>query len=121
MQIKDERVLNGIAWAAADNMYSNTIGAFQTSYSYTPGNYIVHWIGNAYNLHEKYKCHAFNTSVIITEGELVFPDKFMTPMRNASYWYYNPDEAIPVMVNLKQVVIPYIELIQDNNTKNELP
>ena len=25
------------------------------------------------------------------------------------------------MVKLKQVVMPYIELIQDNNTKNELP
>ena len=25
------------------------------------------------------------------------------------------------MVKLKQVVMPYIELIQDNNTKNKLP
>ena len=45
----------------------------------------------------------------------------MTPMRKTSYWYQNPDEEIPVLVKLKQVVITYIELIQYNNTKNKLP
>ena len=28
-----------------------------------------------------YTCHAFDPPVIIPEGELVFPDKFITPMR----------------------------------------
>ena len=45
----------------------------------------------------------------------------MMPMRKTSYWYHNTDEAISVMVKLKQVVISYIELIQENNTKNNLP
>ena len=45
----------------------------------------------------------------------------MTPMRKTFYWYQYPDEAIPCMVKLKQVVMPYIELIQDNNTTNNLP
>ena len=49
------------------------------------------------------------------------PDKFMTPMRKTSYWYHDPDESIPVMVKLKQVVMPYNELIQDNNITNKLP
>ena len=44
----------------------------------------------------------------------------MTPMRKTSYWYHEPDEAIPVMVKLKQFVMTYIELIQDNNTKKKL-
>ena len=45
----------------------------------------------------------------------------MTPMRKTSYWYHDPDESIPVMLKLKQVVMPYIELIQDNITTNKLP
>ena len=45
----------------------------------------------------------------------------MTPMRKTSYWYHEPDEAIPLMVNLKQVVMPYIEFIQYNNTTNKFP
>ena len=45
----------------------------------------------------------------------------MTPMRSNSYWYHNPDEPIPVMVKLKQVVMPYIELIQENNKPNKFP
>ena len=45
----------------------------------------------------------------------------MTTMRKTSYLYHEPDEAIPGMVKLKQVVIPYIELIQEKNTTNELP
>ena len=45
----------------------------------------------------------------------------MKPMRKTSYWYFNTDEAIPVMVKLKKVVMPYIELIQDKNTTNKLP
>ena len=42
-------------------------------------------------------------------------------MRKHSYWYHDQDEAIPVMVKLKQVVMTLIELIQYNNTKNKLP
>ena len=42
-------------------------------------------------------------------------------MRKTSYWYHEPYEAISVAVKLKQVGIPYIELIQDNNTTNNLP
>ena len=45
----------------------------------------------------------------------------MTPMRKKSYWYYETYESIPVMVKLKQVVMPYIELIQEKNTTNNLP
>ena len=41
-------------------------------------------------------------------------------MRKTSYWYHKPDEAIPVMDKLKQVVVLYIELIQYNNTTNNL-
>ena len=44
----------------------------------------------------------------------------MTPMIKTSHWYHKPNEAIPVMVKLKQVVMPLIELIQDNNTTNKL-
>ena len=42
-------------------------------------------------------------------------------MRKTSYWYQKPHKAIPVMVKLKQVVVPYIELSQNNNTTNNLP
>ena len=45
----------------------------------------------------------------------------MTPMRKTSYWYHDPDEEIPVMVKFKQVVMPFIELIQYKNTTNKLP
>ena len=45
----------------------------------------------------------------------------MTPTRKNSYWYHNPDEAIPVMAKLKKVVMTYIELIQDKITTNKLP
>ena len=45
----------------------------------------------------------------------------MKPMRKTSYWYYNPDEAIPIIVKLKQFLMPYIEFIHDKNTKNILP
>ena len=45
----------------------------------------------------------------------------MKPMRKTSYWYHDPDEAIPVMLTLKQVVMPYIEFIHDNNTTNKFP
>ena len=68
--------------------------------------------GNAYTLQVKYTCHAFNTPVIIPEGKLAFTTKFMTPMRKTSDWYHDPDEAIPIMVKLKQVVMPFIELVQ---------
>ena len=84
MEIKDELVLNGKTWSASDNIEYNTIGAFQTSNSNTPGYYIVWWTGNAYTLQEKYTCHEFDPPVIIPEGELVCPSKFMTPMRKFS-------------------------------------
>ena len=48
------------------------------------------------------------SSFIIPEGELVCPAKFMNPMRKHSYWYHVPYEAIPVMVKLKQVMVPFL-------------
>ena len=45
----------------------------------------------------------------------------MTPMKKTSHWYHEPNEAIPVMVKLKQVVMHFIELIQENITTNKLP
>ena len=41
MDIKDELILNGINWAAADKIEYNTIGEFQNSDSNIPGYYIV--------------------------------------------------------------------------------
>ena len=72
MDIKDELVLNGVTWVAADDIEYNTIGKFQTIDSNTPVYYIVKWTGNAYTLQEQYTCHAFDPPVIIPEGELVF-------------------------------------------------
>ena len=60
---------------------------------------------------EKYTCHAFYPPVIFPEGELVCTAKFMTPIRKTSYWYHKPNEAIPVTVKLKEVMMPYIDLI----------
>ena len=37
------------------------------------------------------------------------------------HWYHKTNEAIPGIVKLKQVVMPLIELIQENNTQNKLP
>ena len=108
MEIKDELVSNDINWAAAENIEYNTIGAFQTSNSNTPGYYIVWWTGDAYTLQEQYTCHALYTPVIITEGELVCPAKFMTETRKTSYWYHKPDEAISIKGKFKKVVMPYI-------------
>ena len=45
----------------------------------------------------------------------------MTLMIKNSHWYHDTNEAIPVMVKLKQVIMPLIEFIQDNNTTNKLP
>ena len=70
-----------MTWKVADKIEYNTIDAFQTSNSNTPGYYIVRWTGNAYTLQEQYTCHAFDPPVIIPEGGIVFPAKFMTPMR----------------------------------------
>ena len=39
-------------------------------------------------------------------------------MRKFSCWYHDPDKEIPGMVKLKQIVMPYIELIQDKNATN---
>ena len=80
MKIKDELVLQGMNQTAADEIKLNTMGAFQTSYCKTHGYYIVKCTGNAYTLQEKYKSHAINPPVIICEGELVCPAKFMTQM-----------------------------------------
>ena len=120
MNSKDELVLHGMTWAEEDYIEYNTIGAFKTNDSNTPGYYIFRWTGNAYTLQGKYTCHAFDTPGIIPEGELVCTAKFMTPMRKTYYWYHETDEYIPVMAKLKQVVMNYIELIQYNNTTNKL-
>ena len=45
----------------------------------------------------------------------------MTTMRKNSYWYHGPDEAIPIMVKLIQVVMNFIEFIKYNNTTNKFP
>ena len=45
----------------------------------------------------------------------------MKPTRKTSYWYHEIYEAIPVIVKLKQVVMPYIEFIQDSNKTNKIP
>ena len=121
MEIKYELVLHCMTLAAADEIELNTIGEIKTRYSNMPGYYIIQWTGHAYNLQGKYTCHALYPPVIIPEGEIFCPAKFMTPMRKTSYWYHGPDESIPVMVKLKQVVMTYIEIIQDNNTTNEFP
>ena len=105
MNIKDDLVLHGMTWTDEDEIEYSTIGAFQTSDSNTPGYYIVRGTGNAYTLQGKYTCHAFDTPVIIPEGEVVCTAKFMTPMRKTSYWYHDTDKYIPVMAKLKQVVI----------------
>ena len=89
---------------ASDNIEYNTMGTFQASDCNTHGYYIVKWTGNAYTLQEKYKCHAFDPPVIICEGELVCPDKFMTPMIKTSHWYHNPNKSIPFMVKLKKLL-----------------
>ena len=80
MNIKEELVLQGMTWETADDIEYNNIGAFQTSNSNTPGYYILRWTGNTYTLQGKYACHAFDPPVIIPEGEIVFPGKFITPM-----------------------------------------
>ena len=107
--------------AATNDIEYKTIGAFQNSDCNTHGYYIVKWTGNAYNLQEIYKCHAFNPRVIIPKGELFCPAMFMTPMIKTSHWYQVPNKPIPIMVKLKQVVLPLVELIQDKNTTNKLP
>ena len=50
MDFKGDLVLNGMTWAAADDIEYNIIGEFQTSNSKTPGCYIIRWTGNAYTL-----------------------------------------------------------------------
>ena len=66
IEIKDQLVLNGITWEAAEKIEYNTVGAFQTSNSNTPGYYIFRWKFNAYTLQVKYTCHAFNSPVMVT-------------------------------------------------------
>ena len=104
MKIKDELVLQVMTQAAADEIEYNNMGEFQTSDCNTHGYYIFKCTGNAYTLQEKYKCHAFNPPVIITEGELVCPSKFMSPMIKTSHWYHEPNKAIPGMVKLKKLL-----------------
>ena len=113
MYTKDELVLNRMNQVEADHIEYNTIGAFKTSGSNTPGYYIIQLTGNVYNLQEQYTCNTLDPPVIIPEGELVCPAKFMTPMRKNSYWYHDTDESITVMAKFKQVVMNYIELIQE--------
>ena len=111
MKIKDDIVLQGMTQAAADEIEYNTMGAFKTSNKNTHGYYIVKWTGNAYTLKGKYKCHTFNPPFIIPQGELFIPAKFMTPMIKTSHLYHEPNESIPVILKLKQIVMPLIELI----------
>ena len=80
------------------------MGGFQTSYCNTHEYYIFKWTDNAYTPQEIYKCHAFDPPVIITEGEIVCPAKFMTPMIKTPHWYHKTNEAIPVMVKLKNLL-----------------
>ena len=47
MEIKYELVLNVMTWSASYDIEYNTIGSYQTSYSNTPGYYIIQWTGNA--------------------------------------------------------------------------
>ena len=82
MDIKDDIFLQGMTQAADDIEY-NIMGTFHTRDCNTHGYYIVKWKSNAYTLQEKYKCHAFNPPVIIPEGGLVCPAKFMTPMKKS--------------------------------------
>ena len=121
MEIKDELVLNGMTWSASDNIEYNTIGAFQTTNSNTPGYYIVRFTGHAFNRQEQYTCHSFDPQVIFPGGELVFPAEFIALTRKTYYWYHGLNEEIPVIVKLKKVAMCYIELIQNINTKNKLP
>ena len=81
MYFKDNLVLNGMIWEAAGKIEYNTIGEFQTTNSNTPGYCIVRWTGNSYTLQEQYTCRTCSPPVIITEGRLVFPAKFMIPMK----------------------------------------
>ena len=108
MDIKYKLVLNCMTWEAADKIEKNTIGEFKARNSNAPGYYIVQWTGNVYTLQKQYTSHAFNTPVIIYKGELVFTANVWTPLSKSSYWNHDPDEAIPVIVKLKQVVIPHI-------------
>ena len=93
MKIKDEIFLQCMTQEAADDIEYNTMGAFHTSDCNTHGYYIVKWTGNAYTLQEKYECHAFNPPLIIPEGELICPSKFMTPMKKI---------PIGIMIQTKQ-------------------
>ena len=81
MENKDEHVLNRMTWSAADQIEYINIGVFQTSNINTPLYYIVCCTGNSCTLKEQYTCHAFYPPVILPEGEIVCPAKFMTPMR----------------------------------------
>ena len=119
------RLKNSLSWTALlgqqQTRLKNIIGAFQSIRNNTLGYYIVLCTGNAYTLQEQYTCHAFDPTIIIPKGKLVYPAKFMTTMKKSSYCYHYPDRAIPSMVKWKQVVMPYIEFIQDKNTTNKLP
>ena len=105
MWTKDELVLQDKTWVETDHIEYNNSGVFQTSNSNMPGYYIVLQTCNVHTLQGKYTYHAFYFPVLIPECELVCPAKFMTPMTKTSYWYHNPDEAIPVMVKLKTILM----------------
>ena len=53
MKIKDERVLQDMNQATAEEIEYNTLGAFQYSDCNTHGYNIIKWTGNAYTLQEK--------------------------------------------------------------------
>ena len=66
MKIKDELVLHGMTWEAADDIEYNTIGEFQTSESNTPVYYIAQWTGNEYTLQtcSSPRCHVRSNSLV---------------------------------------------------------
>ena len=90
MEINYQFFLHVMNWASEDEIENNNIGAFQTSNSNTPVYYIVRFTGNAYTLQGKYTCHAYNLPVMIPEGELICPAKFMTTTRKTPY-------CVPIM------------------------
>ena len=120
MKIKDELFLQGMTQAAADEIGYNTMGGFQTSNCNTHGYYIGKWTGNANTIQEKYKCHAFNPPVIIPEGGLFCPSKFMTLILKNLPLVSRDKRSNPCHGEVKQVFMPFLELIQENNTTNKL-
>jgi hypothetical protein len=111
IQYIDRAILAGQTWTNAEQIECGAFGAFQTmDTSNTSGYYIVQWMGNPYTLQERHVCHAFDPPNILEEGELVCEAKFWTTTSKGSLWYYEPPNDILVMVRLKQVLMPNLEM-----------